>query len=43
MPILVTHEPFLSALETGHNKALYKLTFITLLYFKFYKRIFLPD
>jgi len=30
---LVTHGPYQSALETGHNKALYKFTFFTLLYF----------
>ena len=28
---LVTHGPYLSALETGHNKALYRCTFLTLL------------
>ena len=31
---LVTHRPYLSATETGHYKALYKLTFFTL-YFCF--------
>ena len=30
---IVTHGPYLSTLETGHNKALYKFTYFTLLYF----------
>ena len=33
---LVTHGPYLSALEIGHYKALHKFTFFTLLFYRGY-------